>query len=101
MRVRGMTRGAGVCGRLGGMAHLIPFRVLEEAAIATTVSGRLRRVIIAGGLGHVAGATAVSCAHARGARPSIGGVSESESTHGAILLRVMASRRQSARARRG
>ena len=92
-----MTRGAGVYGRLGGMAHLIPFRVLEEAAITTTVSGRLRRVIIAGRHGHVAGAPAVSCAHARSTSPSIGG----ERTHGAILLRVMTSRRQSAGARRG
>ncbi len=98
--VRGITQGAGVYGRLGGMAHLIPFRELEEAAIATTVSGRLRRVIIAGRHGHVAGARGVSCTPAWSAWPSIG----DERSHGAILLRllrVMTPRRQSPGARRG
>ena len=57
------------------LPHLVPLRVLEEAAIATAVSGRLRRVVIARRHGYFApGPPSASTGTSSAAGPSVGSV---------------------------
>jgi hypothetical protein len=80
------------------LPHLIPLGVLEEAAIATAVSGRFRRVIIARRHGHLApGQPSAPAGASSAAGPSVGGVR----TECAIFLHHLTSSGQTARARRG